>query len=548
MAACNGESDRPADPTASPPAAISAPNLLASIGTLASDAFLGRLPGSAGEDSAVAFLVREFRRIGLDPGNPDSTYIQNVPLVSITPDPQTSLILTGRGGRRTLTFKDDVVAWTKHVAEGASISGSEVVFVGYGVEAPEYHWDDFKGMSAAGKTLIMLVNDPPVPDPANPAQLDSTVFGGKAMTYYGRWTYKYEQGMRKRAAAVFIVHEAEPAGYPFAVVQGKTGEQFDLVTPDRNLSRSSLEGWITLEQAKAIFAMTGQSFDALKARAAGRDFRPVALGLQASMTIRNRLRTLDSRNVVARLEGSDPVLKDEYVIYTAHWDHFGVGDPVNGDSIYNGALDNASGAAGLLELARAFKRLPTPPSRSILFLAVTAEEQGLLGSQYYAVAPLYPLAKTLAAINLDGLNVEGRTRDVTVIGLGASELDDYVAGAAESQGRAIRPDPEPEKGYYYRSDHFNFAKVGVPALYAESGVDYVGKPGDFGIKARERYIAEDYHKPSDEVKPGWDLSGAVEDLQLLLSVGLSVAEAPRLPAWRPGSEFRVIRERQLAQP
>lgn len=293
--------------------------------------------------------------------------------------------------------------------------------------------------------------------------------------------------------------------------------------------------------------MAGQDFDALKARAVRRDFRPVPLGLRASMTIHNRLRTVDSRNVVARLEGSDPVLKDEYVIYTAHWDHFGIGQPIDGDSIYNGALDNASGTAGLVELARAFARLKPPPSRSILFLAVTAEEQGLLGSQYYSVDPLYPLARTLAAINLDGLNLTGRTSDLTVIGLGASELDDYAREAAEEQGRTIRPDPEPEKGYYYRSDHFNFARVGVPALYAEGGVEVIGKPAGYGLAARERYVAEDYHKPSDEVKPDWDLSGAVEDLRLLFLVGYRVAEAPRFPEWRPTSEFRAIRERQLAR-
>jgi Zn-dependent M28 family amino/carboxypeptidase len=263
------------------------------------------------------------------------------------------------------------------------------------------------------------------------------------------------------------------------------------------------------------------------------------------MTIRNRLRTLDSRNVVARLEGSDPVLKSEHVIYMAHWDHFGIGEPVDGDSIYNGALDNASGTAGLLELARAFTRVD-PPSRSILFLVVTAEEQGLLGSEYYSVAPLHPLAKTLAAINLDGLNLAGRTRDLTVIGLGASELDDYARQAAEEQDRVIRADPEPEKGYYYRSDHFNFAKQGVPALYAEGGVEYIGKPTQYGLEVRERYVAEDYHKPSDEPKPDWDLSGAVEDLRLLFSVGYRVAQASKMPEWRPGSEFRAVRERQLS--
>ncbi len=526
---------------------MSAGPLLAGIRMLASDDFEGRRPGSAGEDITVAWLEREFRAAGLAPGNPDGSYVQKVPLVAITADPATTLVVSGRGGSRRLAYRDDVVAWTKRVTEEVSIANSEMVFVGYGVEAPEYGWDDFKGLNVAGKTLVMLVNDPPVPDSANPAELDPAVFGGKAMTYYGRWTYKFEQGAKHRAAAVLLIHETGPAGYPWAVVQGMGGERFDLVTPDRNQGRAAIEGWIGLEAARGLLAMAGQDFDALKARAVRRDFRPVPLGLRASMTIHNRLRTVDSRNVVARLEGSDPVLKDEYVIYTAHWDHFGIGQPIDGDSIYNGALDNASGTAGLVELARAFARLKPPPSRSILFLAVTAEEQGLLGSQYYSVDPLYPLARTLAAINLDGLNLTGRTSDLTVIGLGASELDDYAREAAEEQGRTIRPDPEPEKGYYYRSDHFNFARVGVPALYAEGGVEVIGKPAGYGLAARERYVAEDYHKPSDEVKPDWDLSGAVEDLRLLFLVGYRVAEAPRFPEWRPTSEFRAIRERQLAR-
>ncbi|MEZ4457088.1 MAG: M28 family metallopeptidase [Gemmatimonadales bacterium] len=527
-------------------AALSGDRLLQDIKTLASDEFLGRGPGTEGEERTVAFLEAQFKEIGLEPGNPDGTWIQKVPLVGITPDPRTSLVVRKGGATRTLKFKDDVVAWTKHVAPEASIDNSEMVFVGYGIEAPEYSWDDYKGLDVAGKTLVMLVNDPPIPDPNDAAALDSTVFGGKAMTYYGRWTYKYEQGMKHRAAAVLIVHETGPAGYPFAVVQGKTGEQFDLVTPDKNLSRSPIEGWITLDQAQAIFRMAGQDFEQLKARAASREFAPVPLGVTASMTIKNTLRTVDSRNVVAKLPGSDPAHADEYVIYDAHWDHFGVGDPVDGDSIYNGALDNASGTAALLSLARAFKALPTAPKRSILFLAVTAEEQGLLGSQYYSVTPLYPLAKTAANINIDGLNLAGRTSDVTVIGLGASELDDYIRSAASMQERTIRPDPEPEKGYYYRSDHFNFAKEGVPALYAESGVDYLGKPSDYGLKVREQYVADDYHKPSDEVKPDWVMDGAVEDIRLLLTVGYWVAQADKFPEWRPGSEFRAIREKMLA--
>lgn len=532
---------------ASASAAIAGDQLLADIKVLASDSFLGRAPGTAGEDKAVGFLEQQFKAIGLAPGNPDGSYIQKVPLVGITPDPTTALVVSKGATKRTLKFKDDVVAWTKQVKESAAIAGSEMVFVGYGVEAPEFQWDDFKGLDVTGKTLVMLVNDPPIADPRSPGGLDSTQFGGKAMTYYGRWTYKYEQGARHHAAAVLIVHETGPAGYPFGVVQGKVGEQFDLVTPDKNMSRSAIEGWIALEPAKAIFKMAGLDFDKLKAQAGTREFKPVPLGLTASMTIKNKLRTIDSRNVVAKLPGGDPALTDEYVIYTAHWDHFGVGTPIKGDSIYNGALDNASGTAALLALARGFKALPKPPRRSILFLAVTAEEQGLLGSQYYSVTPLYPLAKTAADINIDGLNLDGRTKDVTLIGIGASELDDYIRDAAAAQQRTIRPDPEPEKGYYYRSDHFNFAKQGVPALYAESGVQYLGQPDDYGLKARERYVAEDYHLPSDEVKPTWKMDGAVEDLQLLLVVGYWVAESAKLPEWRPGNEFRAIREKQLAK-
>jgi Zn-dependent M28 family amino/carboxypeptidase len=328
-------------------------------------------------------------------------------------------------------------------------------------------------------------------------------------------------------------------------VQGKIGEQFDLVTPDKNMTRSSVEGWITLDQAKALFGMAGRSFDSLKARAATREFTPVPLGVTASVTIQNTLRTIDSRNVVARLEGSDPALKDQFVVYTAHWDHFGIGEKINGDSIYNGALDNASGTAGLLALGKAFAAMKTPPRRSILFLSVTAEEQGLLGSQYYATNPIYPLAKTLAEINMDGLDVGGPTRDLTVVGYGASELDDYAAAAAAEQGRSLHPDAEPEKGFYYRSDHFNFAKQGVPAFDPDAGVDYIGKPAGWGMKQRDEYTANDYHKPSDEIRPDWDLSGAVQDLRLFLTMGYRVAQAAKFPEWRAGNEFRAVREAQL---
>jgi Zn-dependent M28 family amino/carboxypeptidase len=396
-----------------------------------------------------------------------------------------------------------------------------------------------------GKTIVVLVNDPQVPDSADASKLDAKTFNGNAMTYYGRWTYKFEEGARRGAAGVLIVHETGPAGYPFSVVQGNLREKFDLVTPDKNMGRAAIEGWITLDTAKKILQMAGQDFDALKKQALTREFRPVPLGVQASLGVRNTLRTLDSRNVVAKVEGSDPALRDEYVVYTAHWDHLGVGAPVNDDKIYNGALDNASGVSQLLEIAGAFANAQPKPKRSILFLMVTAEEQGLLGSQYYAVSPIYPLAKTVANINIDGVNQWGRTKDITVVGMGASDLDDYLRDAAAAQGRTLRPDPEPEKGFYYRSDHFNFAKQGVPALYTDTGVEFVGKPADYSKQKRDEYTEKDYHAPSDEVKPDWDLSGATEDGQLLYAVGYRVANADKFPEWKPGNEFRAKREEML---
>jgi Zn-dependent M28 family amino/carboxypeptidase len=431
------------------------------------------------------------------------------------------------------------------VADSASIDQSDIVFAGYGVEAPEFNWNDFKDVDVTGKTIIVLVNDPAVPDPADPSKLDPKVFGGNAMTYYGRWTYKFEEGARKGAKAILVVHEEKPAGYDFNVVQGNLHEKFDLVTADKNMGRAEIEGWITLATARKILAMGGQDFDALKKQALTREFKPVALGLKASLAIKNSLRTIDSQNVVAKLEGSDARMKDEYVVYSAHWDHLGVGAPVNGDKIYNGALDNASGVATVLEIARAFTKVQPPPKRSILFLMVTAEEQGLLGSQYYSLNPLYPLAKTVANINLDGVNQWGRTKDLTLVGMGASELDEYARAAAAEQGRTLRPDPEPEKGLYYRSDHFNFAKQGVPALDPDSGVEYIGKSADYSTTKRDEYTKKDYHQPSDQIKPDWDLSGAVEDAELFLAVGYRLANAARLPEWAAGNEFKAKREETL---
>ncbi|RPJ79554.1 MAG: M28 family peptidase, partial [Acidobacteria bacterium] len=452
---------------------------------LASDEFEGRAPGTQGEEKTVAYLAAQLRNAGLEPGAPDGTYFQRVPLVGITPDP--SVTLTWRKGQTTrqLAFKDDVVLWTKRMLETVSLDDSELVFVGYGTQAPEFGWDDYKGVDLKGKTMLMLVGDPPVQDPADPAGLDPKAFGGKAMTYYGRWTYKFEMAEKMGAAAAFIVHETGPAGYAFSVVQVKTAEQFDIARPDGNMSRAAIEGWIPLEQAEALFALAGQDFAALKRQAATRDFRPVPLGVTASVTLQNTMRKVDSWNVIAKVDGSDPLLRNEYVLYTAHWDHFGLGEPVNGDPVYHGAVDNAVACAGLLEIARAFAALPAVPRRTMVFLLVTAEEQLLLGSEYYAANPIYPLDRTAAVLNLEMLNVHGRTRDLTVIGLGQSDLDDFAREAAAEQGRVLKPDPEPERGMYYRSDHFSFARRGVPAFEPDHGDDFIGKPPGYGLEVRK---------------------------------------------------------------
>jgi Zn-dependent M28 family amino/carboxypeptidase len=512
---------------------------------LASDAFEGRAPGTPGEERTVAYLTEQLQAIGLQPGNPDGTWVQRIPLVGTTVEGTPSLVIRKGRAERRLAWRDDYVAWTKRVVERVSLDASDLVFVGYGVQAPEHQWDDFKGVDVRGKTIVVLVGDPPVPDPARPGELDPRVFGGKAMTYYGRWTYKYEAGAKLGAAGVLIVHETEPAGYPFAVVRGKTTEQLELETADGNASRAAVEGWITLDQAKALFQMAGQDFEALKRKAATRAFQPVPLGATATVSLVNRLRKVPSANVVARLEGSDPALKDEWVVYTTHWDHFGIGPAVNGDTIYRGAIDNASGTGGLIELARAFANATPRPRRSVLFLFVTAEEQGLLGSAGYAENPLYPLAKTVAVLNIDALNVHGRTRDLTIVGLGLSDLDDVVRKAAAVQGRVVEGDPMPEKGSYYRSDHFPFARKGVPSIHAGGGVEYVGRPADYGRRIREEYIRNDYHKPSDAVRPDWDMSGAVEDLALYLRVGHELASVAARPEWKPGAEWKPLRDAMM---
>ena len=518
--------------------AITPDGLLAHIKVLASDEFEGRAPGTKGEELSVKYINDQFKKIGLKPGNPDGTYTQEVPLAGIRGEPKMSFAV---GDKITeLKYPDDFVASSARLRPEISVDNSDVVFVGYGIVAPEYGWDDYKNVDVRGKTLLMLIGDPPVPDPKDPSKLDEKMFKGKAMTYYGRWTYKYEIAAQKRAAAAIIIHETEPAAYPWQVVRSSWGkENFELDNPNKNMDTVEARSWITLDTAKKLLADCGQNFDALKKSALTKEFRPVSLKATAYIEIKQQIRSFKSHNVIGKLEGGDPKLNGEYIIYTAHWDHLGRHPELQGDQIFNGAIDNASGVASVIELGGAFTKLNPPPKRSVLFMATTAEEAGLLGAKYYTQHPLYPLEKTLADINIDGVNPWGKSRDVEDLTDGNSTLDDLLGQAAARQGRVLKPNTEPEKGGFYRVDSFEFAKAGVPALHAARGVEIIGKPSEYGKQKRDEYLAKHYHQPSDEVDPAWDLSGAVQDVQLLFEVGYQLANGDKFPEWKAGSEFRV---------
>jgi Zn-dependent M28 family amino/carboxypeptidase len=522
--------------------------MLGTIRVLSSNEFEGRAPGTPAEEKAVSYMKWEFERLGLEPGNPDGSYFQDVPMIGILSCAHASFQVGGRTLEPAIL--NDIVAVSRHVAPEVKVDGSDIVFIGYGCAAPEYNWDDFKGVDVRGKTVICLINDPPVRDPRDPARLDDSVFKGKAMTYYGRWTYKFEEASAKGAAACLIVHETGPAGYPFSVVQGSWGrENFVLETPDGNAGRVAVEGWLSLSYAKSLFAAAGFDFEALKADAVRRDFRPVDLHAKASFRVTNKTRGIASRNVAARIPGTDPALGDQCVIFSAHWDHLGRNPKLRGDQIFHGALDNASGCAGILEIARTFALLPAGerPRRSLLFLAFTGEEQGLLGSEYYASHPLYPLNRTLADINIDVMENAGPSRDLQAVGYGNSTLDDLAASILAREGRRLIPEEDPEKGSFYRSDHFEFSKAGVPSFYTKVGTDIVGRPPGYGRQRRDEYVADDYHKVTDVIKPWWDLRGAAQDAHLFYEMGLALADGDSWPAWKAGSEFKATRDAMMAQ-
>ena len=516
--------------------AFSKDSLAKHIQALSSDEFQGRKPFSIGETKTIDYLTEQFKIAGLEPGNGD-TYLQDVPMVMITTNAAPTMEVQSAKEKFTLKGFDDYVIWTDKTDSAIALNNDELVFAGYGVVAPEYNWNDYAGLNVKGKVVMVLVNDPGF----NAG--DSSLFKGKTMTYYGRWTYKFEEAARQGAKGCLIVHNTEAASYPFNVVQNNWNtSRLRLDNRGKQETLCDVIGWVSNPTARKLLKAAGQD-SSLLTKADSGGFKGLPLGVKLSTTMKVKPEYSKSHNVIGKITGAKR--PDETIIYTAHWDHLGIGTPdETGDSIYNGALDNASGTAGLLELARAFKSLKTPPERTIVILAVTAEEQGLQGSAYYAQNPIYPAKTTVAEINMDGLNYYGPTKDIVVVGKGQNELEDILKEEMDKVNREIDFEPHPEAGYYYRSDHFNFAKAGIPALYIENGVKVIGKDPGYGQAIADEYTAKHYHRPSDQFDPKWEFSGAIADLQLLFNVGKKLAYSDTFPKWKNGSEFKAIREKQ----
>lgn len=517
--------------------AIGAEGLESTVAYLASDELEGRGPASAGDERTQAYLASVLEELGYSPGGPDGSWLQPFDIVSVDATIPGTWSFAGPNGTVELAHWDEFIAASGVQAPAAAIRDAELVFVGYGIRAPEYEWDDYKGVDVSGKVLLMLNNDP---------DWDADLFAGERRLYYGRWTYKYEVAAELGAAGAIIIHTTPSAGYPFQVVQTSwTGPQFEL--PAAAAQSSEVEAWVTEEAAARLAALGGHDLAALVAAARGRDFQPTPLGVTTSLELGVETSSVRTANVAGYLQGSDPELRDEVVVFTAHHDHLGIGQPdSSGDAIYNGALDNAAGVAQIVEVAAAFRRLPAPPRRSILVLFVAAEEQGLLGSAFFARHPTVHPGRIAANVNLDGGNIWGRTRDVTYVGYGKSSLDAVVEAAAALQERTVRGDQFPDRGFFYRSDQFSFARIGVPAIYLDTGTDFVDRPAGWGQQQIEAWEAVKYHQPSDELDGSWNWDGMVEDAQLAFYCGMAVAQADALPAWNPGDEFEAARLAALA--
>ena len=522
-------------------AAIVPADFMSRIKALSDDAFEGRGPGTQRGEAAADWIAAEMTRIGLKPGN-NGSYFQDVPAAAITIDPGgSSYAIAGPDGSKALKFADDVAFWTPRFdKQEQRVENSELVFVGYGVNAPEYHWNDYAGIDVKGKTVVLLINDPGF------ATHDDSLFKGRAMTYYGRWTYKFEEAARQGAAAVIIVHETEAAAYGWQVVRNSnTGTRLYLDNANNNTDQVTIQSWIQTDVAKDLFARAGMDFDAMKLAANKRGFKSVPMrGLKLNVVTRSTVAHMKTRNVIGVVRGRER--PDEYVLYTAHWDHLGVKPDVPGpDKIHNGAIDNASGVSAILEIGEAFAHAARPPRRSIMIASVTLEEQGLLGSQYFAEHPPVPLNHIVGGMNIDGILPQGRSRDMTVTGSGGSQLEEILASVLKTQDRYAAPDPEPEKGGYYRSDHISLAKVGVPMLRASAGIDLRegGKPA--GMAVREEYRNKHYHQPSDEFDPSWNMASPMEELASLYMVGDRIANSTAWPNWYKGNEFRAIRDASM---
>jgi len=536
ISACKQSAETTADsPDSLAIKAINDSSLTKYLAIIAADSLEGRKPFTAGETKTINYLKAEFEKLGLKPGNGNS-YFQEVPMVEIKSTPDEKMVIKSGSKELSLNYLTEFVAGSRRVQDEVGIKNSTLVFAGYGIVAPEYGWNDYKNLDVKGKTVVVLINDP--------GFADSTLFKGKNMTYYGRWTYKFEEASRQGAAGILIIHDTKPAAYPWTVVRsGWSKSKLQLQSEDNGMNRTVIEGWIGLDAAKKLFQLGGQSFDVLVAGARKKDFKVVDLKLTTSLKVKNKIKKSVSYNVLASIPGDK--LKNEAIIYSAHWDHLGVGEKVRGDSIYNGAVDNATGVASLFEIASAFKKLPKNPDRTILFISYTAEEQGLLGSEYYAKHPSFPLAKTVANINMDMMGLAGKTKDIVVYGYGQSELEDYAAVSAKKQNRTLVPDPVPSSGLYYRSDHFNLAKVGVPSLFTGSGVDNLKNGREWGLKQVADFTKNRYHSPQDNFDAKtWDLSGIVEDVRLLFDMGYRLSSESTYPKWKDGSEFKTIREKK----
>ena len=517
---------------------ITPQQLRAHVGFLASDLLEGRGPATPGDLLAQQYLATQFEGMGLKPAGSDGTWFQRVDLVGVNGAPQT-LVFSGPGGKKvTLKFSEDFIAVAGSQESNSKVDNAEVVFVGYGIQAPEYQWDDYKGVDMKGKVLLMMNNDP---------EDDPALFAGRTRLWYGRWDYKYEKALKLGAAGVIIIHTTPSAGYPWQVVQTSwSGEQFDL--PTEGTVPLQMKGWTTEDATRKLTALAGQDLDALRKAAVSRDFKPVPLGVTLTTSFKSVVQKKATANVLGLLPGSDPELSKQWVIYTAHHDHLGrkASAKAGEDEIYNGAVDNASGVAAMLTVARAITSMPKAPKRSILFAAVAAEEQGLLGSQFLVEHPPLPVGQMAIDINIDGINIWGKTKDVSVIGLGKSTIDQTITRLAKAQGRVVKPDELSDRGFFYRSDQFNFAKLGVPAAYFSSGNDYLGRPEGWGKQMREQWEQEHYHQPSDQLQPSWNLEGAIEDVTLYLQLGLEIANAPKMPGWNKGDEFEAARLKALS--